>query len=541
MYTLACLLAVTVSTQDPAAAAALARAQRALPALTVQVQAAAAELARLDAVGAQSADLAALAQLWSMSDLSSLSGLATLVDLASLGTTLEALSDVPPSAWADDDPGDSLYRAARRLLNRGRYTEAADAFGALIRRFPRSDYTPDAYYWQAFALYKTGDANSYRDARRLLETQKSRHPRAATSGDAEGLYARIQGELARQGDDDAAQWVRVHAASAGLTPLTPPTHPTPPTPPTPPMPPTVGGRRGTQAGCPSDNDDDPRVAALNALLQMDDEAAVPILKQVLARRDPCSLVLRRKAVFIISQKRTSETEDILLASARTDPDTEVREQAVFWLSQVGSERAVSALDSILQSAADPEIQKKALFALSQISGARAGQILRDYAERSDAPEETREQAIFWLGQQHSAENAAFLRGLYEHMTSDDLREKVIFSLSQMGGAENARWLLDLAQNDREPVEMRKKALFWAGQTGASITDLAALYDHTSNDEIKEQLIFVYSQRNEPAAVEKLIDIAKRDGNPDLRKKAVFWLGQSHDPRARQALLDIINQ
>lgn len=535
MVTLACLLAVTVSTQDPAAAAAaaLARAQRALPALSVQVQAAAAALARLDAVGAQSADLATLAQLSSLSSLSSLSGLTTLADLSSL-STLETFSDAPPAAWTDDDPGDSLYRAARRLLNRGRYAEAAGAFGELIRRFPRSDYTPDAYYWQAFAFYKTGDANNYRTARSLLETQKSRYPRAATAGDAEGLYARIQGELARQGDDDAAQWVRVHATAAGYPP-------TPPRPPTPATPVTAGGRPSPQAGCPSDDDDDPRVAALNALLQMDDEAAVPILKQVLARRDPCSVVLRRKAVFIISQKRTSETEDVLLASARSDPDTEVREQAVFWLSQVGSERAVTALDSILQSASDPEIQKKALFALSQISGARAGQILRDYAERSDAPEDSREQAIFWLGQQNSAENAAFLRGLYAHMTSDDLREKVIFSLSQMGGADNARWLLDLAQNDREPVEMRKKALFWAGQTGASITDLAALYDHTSNDEIKEQLIFVYSQRNEPAAVEKLIDIAKRDANPELRKKAVFWLGQSRDPRARQALLDIINQ
>jgi len=524
MVTLACLLAVTVSTQDPtaAAAAALARAHRALPALTAQVQAAAAELARLDAVGAQSGNLVALAQFSSLSGLRSLSGLATLADLSSL-STLETLSNLPPTAWADEDPGDSLYRAARRLLNRGRYAEAADAFGELIRRYPRSDYTPDAYYWQAFAFYKTGDANNYRTARSLLETQKSRHPRAATAGDAEGLYARIQGELARQGDDDAARWVRVHAN------------------PTVPTPPTAGGRQTPQAGCPSDDDDDPRVAALNALLQMDADAAVPILKQVLARRDACSLVLRRKAVFIISQQRTSETEDVLLASARTDPDTEVREQAVFWLSQVGSERAVTALDSILQSAADPEIQKKALFALSQISGARAGQILRDYAERSDAPEDSREQAIFWLGQQNSAENAAFLRGLYAHMTSDDLREKVIFSLSQMGGAENARWLLDLAQNDREPVEMRKKALFWAGQTGASITDLAALYDHTSNDEIKEQLIFVYSQRDEPAAVEKLIDIAKRDANPELRKKAVFWLGQSRDPRARQALLDIINQ
>jgi hypothetical protein len=89
--------------------------------------------------------------------------------------------------------------------------------------------------------------------------------------------------------------------------------------------------------------------------------------------------------------------------------------------------------------------------------------------------------------------------------------------------------------------MRKKALFWAGQTGASMADLTGIYDHTSNEEIKEQLIFVYSQRRESEALDKLIDIAKHESNAELRKKAVFWLGQSRDPRARQVLLDIINQ
>ncbi|HKE90359.1 MAG TPA: HEAT repeat domain-containing protein, partial [Gemmatimonadales bacterium] len=200
-----------------------------------------------------------------------------------------------------------------------------------------------------------------------------------------------------------------------------------------------------------------------------------------------------------------------------------------------------ALDSILQSSTDEEIQKKALFALSQIRGDRAGQILRDFAEKASASEDAREQAIFWLGQAHSAQNAAFLRGLYARLNSDDLKEKVIFSLSQMRDPDNGRWLLDLAQNDREPIEMRKKALFWAGQTGVSLPDLAGIYDRTTNEEMKEQLVFVYSQRHESEAVDKLIDIAKHDPNSELRKKAVFWLGQSHDPRARQALLDIINQ
>src|SRR5207237_1153586 len=179
----------------------------------------------------------------------------------------------------------------------------------------------------------------------------------------------------------------------------------------------------------------------------------------------CSTVLRRKAVFLVAQKRTAETEDILLDAAQHDPDSEVRQQAVFWLSQVPTERAVGMLDSILKTSGDQELQEKAIFALSQQHSPKAADILRVYAERSGAPSEVREKAIFWLGQRHSAENAAFLRGLYAKLTEDDLKERVIFSLAQMRDAENLRWMMDIAVNEREPVEQRKTALFWAGQGG----------------------------------------------------------------------------
>jgi HEAT repeat protein len=284
-----------------------------------------------------------------------------------------------------------------------------------------------------------------------------------------------------------------------------------------------------------------RVAALNALLQMDADRAVPILRRVLARRDPCSEVLRRKAIFLISQKQTSETEDILLAAARTDPDDEVRQQAVFWLSQVGTERAVVALDSILRTSNDRQMQEKAIFALSQVDKGGASAALRAYAERTDAPTELREQAIFWIGQSNNPDNARYLQTLYGTLREKELKEKVIFSLSQMNSAENARFIMSIALNESEDIEMRKQALFWAGQQGGSITDLVALYAKMTNPEMKEQLIFVYSQRNEKPAVDKLVDIARSDPDREMRKKALFWLSQSNDPRVAEILQQIIDQ
>jgi HEAT repeat protein len=208
---------------------------------------------------------------------------------------------------------------------------------------------------------------------------------------------------------------------------------------------------------------------------------------------------------------------------------------------VGTERAVTALDSILRFSKDTEIQDRAVFALSQHNSPRAQQALRTYAERGGIPESIREKAIFWIGQQQTPENAAFLRSLYSRLPNLELKKKVLFSLSQMGGEENGRWLLKVAGDTSQGVEMRKKALFWAGQAGVSIMELTRLYNNVSDREMREQLIFVYSQREEPASLDKLIEIAKKDPSPELRKRALFWIGQSDDPRAVQAIQDIIDQ
>jgi HEAT repeat protein len=284
-----------------------------------------------------------------------------------------------------------------------------------------------------------------------------------------------------------------------------------------------------------------KVAALNALQQMDATRARPVLRRVLARRDTGSVCLRRKAVFLVAQQQADSTEDILLESVRSDPDPEVQRQAVFWLSQVGTDRAVNALDSILRFSKDADIQDKAVFALSQHGSPRAQQALRVYAERTEVPEAAREKAIFWLGQRGSAENATFLRSLYGRLKSQDLKKKVVFSLSQMGGAENGKWLLGVARDPSQGLEMRKQALFWAGQGGVPIEELIGLYANVTDQAMREQLVFVYSQRDEPAALNKLIDIARRDPNPELRKRALFWLGQSEDSRAVEALQEVIEQ
>jgi hypothetical protein len=50
-------------------------------------------------------------------------------------------------------------------------------------------------------------------------------------------------------------------------------------------------------------------------------------------------------------------------------------------------------------------------------------------------------------------------------------------------------------------------------------------------EIRKQAVFALSQRPADEGVPVLIRIARTNRNPELRKTALFWLGQSEDPRA----------
>jgi TolA-binding protein/HEAT repeat protein len=553
MYVLSLLLAVATVVQDSAATAprprrarrvhaAVAIAPLAMSAAVLETAAAQLAAARVDLVAAQAPVLATSAVQLQQAAIA-LPALAVLTDVADVDDVDDVDESVPPQPWAQQDPADSLYRSARRALNRNQYARAAELFQSIQKRYPRSTYTADSFYWQAFALYRAGQDDGLRAARAALFTQATRFPKASTHHDAEVLLRRVQGELAKRGDRDADEWLRRDADR--IAPEAPDAVdvPEPAEPAEPPEPAEPAEPSDDRRSSSCDDEDDVRIAAIQGLMNMDAERAVPILKAVLARRDAGSVCLRRKAVWLVSQKRSPETSAILLNAVRSDPDREVREQAVFWLSQVPGDETVSALDSILRDPkTDPEIQDKAIFALSQHRSPRAGAILRAFAERRDAPSELREKAIFWLGQNRSAENAQFLKDLFKKLENDDLREKVIFSLSQMGGTDNYRWLMDIALDPNQNIEIRKKALFWAGQgKSVDIGDLVRLYDSMKDREMREQLIFVYSQRREDAALDKLFDIGKNDPDRELRKKAIFWIGQSRSPRAAQYLQDLINQ
>lgn len=409
-----------------------------------------------------------------------------------------------PAPWLQEDPGSRAYAAAREALNEREYGAAAEAFQELRRAFPQSGYVADSYYYQAFALSRMGGRSDLREARDLLRTQMDRYPSASTLADAEELLVRVEFRLAQQGDAQAARAIT------------------------------------RQASDPCGPDQEVRAAALNALLTMNSEQAIPILQEILKNKDTCSAELREQAVFLIAQKMDEESVDILLDLAHRDPDPDpdVREQAVFWLSQVPSEEAVQALESILVESTDPDLQENAIFAVAQHKTGRSMEILRSYAEGENRSVELREQAIFWIGQ--SPGGTDYLLSLWDRVRHPDLKEAVLFAVAQKGGQEAREWLVARAMDRQEELEVRKNALFWAGQKGSfTLPELRELFHDFRDPELKEQVVFVASQRREAEAVDFLMEVAEDEANGELREQAIFWLGQSKDPRVPEFLLRII--
>lgn len=414
---------------------------------------------------------------------------------------------VPATTVAlQEDPAARAYQEAREALNRRRYEDASARFADIRADFSTSRYVADSYYWQAFALSREGSRRNLRRAVELLTNQAEEHGNASTRADADELMVRIEAQLARGGDANAAEAI------------------------------------ARQASGPCDEDQEVRMAALSALMNMNAEQAVPILQEVLRSRDECSVELRRRAVFLVAQHMTEESVDILLdlAHVNPDPDSEVREQAVFWLHQVDSPEALAALESILRESDDEELQERAIFAISQRSDSRSATVLKEYAERAGAPRELRERAIFWIGQNERAGGAAYLMDLYDRLEDEELRERAIFGIAQASGSEARGWLLDRVEDRSESIDVRKNALFWLGQRGGITSeDLDGMYESLEDMEMKEQVIFVASQMRDAGGVDFLMDVVTSEENQELRERAIFWLGQSKDPRVAEFLLTLL--
>jgi hypothetical protein len=426
------------------------------------------------------------------------------------------------------DPADSLYTAARLLLNRRQYRAAAEAFRRIPQRYPTSGYVADALYYQAQALYQIGGQFELRTALELLQERKERFPDAPVA-DAT-FETRVAGALADRGDPNARRAVLGVATGAALRT----TAPDPPS-----------DRQGTSDGRRQGCDRDAmaiRLEALSALRRMDADSTAPILRGVLADRDDCSERLRTQAIMLLAESDDPTATDILIDVIRNDPSGDVRRAAVSWLGEVPSERGFTVLEQILRSPAEEELHESAIDAIANTESPRAVPLLRMTIERPGADDDVRRDAISALAEVDPEGSGPYLRALYARLRTNRVRESALTALARLPGDENRRWLMDFARNPAEPVALRESVLrLLARSRSVPLADVVALYSAVSELELKTQIIRSMGGRRESEVVDRLIAMYRATTDPKIHLEIVEVLARRRDPRAQRFLIEILKK
>jgi HEAT repeat protein len=134
------------------------------------------------------------------------------------------------------------------------------------------------------------------------------------------------------------------------------------------------------------------------------------------------------------------------------------------IGTVPAREAADYLLSIVQNDRG-SIGKKAIFPATIADSAEIWPTLIKIARNPDLPRESRTQSVFWLGQAAGDAATANLSSLVvDNGVDREVREQAVFALSQRPRDEGIPALIAVAKTNKDP-EIRKKALFWLGQSG----------------------------------------------------------------------------
>jgi hypothetical protein len=134
------------------------------------------------------------------------------------------------------------------------------------------------------------------------------------------------------------------------------------------------------------------------------------------------------------------------------------------LGTVPAREAADYLLSIVQNDRG-SIGRKAIFPATIADSAEIWPTLIKIARNPDLPRESRTQSVFWLGQAAGDAATTNLNSLVlDNSVDREVREQAVFALSQRPHDEGVPALIAVAKTNKDP-EIRKRALFWLGQSG----------------------------------------------------------------------------
>jgi len=365
--------------------------------------------------------------------------LAAVLTIATAGASLAAHAASDDAMAPTDKQLNQLYWQGHEALQKGDWAGALKRFSDLEQqlRAKEPQSADAAIYWEAYTLLQ---AKRTTEAKTTVERLHRDFPKSRWSKDADALLRQTQPASAAvkgasaTGDDEELAEIAVEGLMSA-----PPERAVP----------------LLKKVLQSQHSDKVKKRALFVLSQIDDPAALDMVVDVAkTSTDPA---LREEAVRMLGvsgdehaierlrdlyasskdprEKRAiiqawlvADRKDLILASARTEPDETVRRQAI---EALGAMDASSELKQLFDSTKDAANQRAIIQALGVAGNVKA---LTEIAE-SQQPDNVRVEAIHALGVAGDEGGSTALVKLYPKANTPALRDAVIQGLMVAGDSD----------------------------------------------------------------------------------------------------------
>ena len=248
-----------------------------------------------------------------------------------------------------------------------------------------------------------------------------------------------------------------------------------------------------------------------------------------------NIVSREIAIlFGYSNKRIDDIEVSMI-----DLQFDFRKRDLMWLGNASHEESISFLQSLYKKEANTKLAEDLIDAIGiHRSPALVVPILQQVLN-SNANEDLRAKAAFWLGDQNDPTALKILVSALKSEKSEDVIEEGFAGLSETTLPEADQQLKEWTKAGYSQ-NLRESAIFWMGQkeSPGTLQYLEKIAMQDSNQEIIEKAIFSMSEMSKtPGVTETLIRIARTHPSREGRKQAIFWLSQNYTEKIERTLGD----
>lgn len=442
-----------------------------------------------------------------------------------------------------------LFREGRDLIEAQNWQKAAEKFNDFITAFPKDKDLDAALYWYGYALQKQGRPEAKDPLIRLI----NKFPNSNWRGDAQGLLV-LMGEKAAVDDAIIRDSCEIktlalqslfHADPERAISL------------------VTESLRSNQSKCPGY-----LATAVSLLGSHGGPKVVPLLLEV-ARTNP-DMRLRLTAIKRLGEQHNDQVADELIKIYDADRTREIRSQVLRGLIETRTPRGSAKVLEIARSGDDPAMRQVAIRYIGELEDSASldelirifdadktkeirSQTIRALAERDDAraraklmeiaqtgeTPELRLEAIRRLGDHNRIAIDDLIR-IYSTETNLQIKQGLLRVFADNDDPRARTKLFEIARGN-DPIELRGYAIRQLGNKDdePTVTQLVAMYDSEQNVQVRSALLRAFGDSKQKTAVHKLMAIARNDPSVELRKTAVRYLGESKDPEALKFLEELL--